>query len=479
MLVTRRRALGLGVAAGVTCIAARGSGLAIMRAQAAPADDAARVTSVDGLLALDLVASVGWVDLAGRSARLWSYNGRVPGPTLEVSPGDELRIRLVNQLDEGTNLHFHGLHVPPDGPADDVFRELAPGDDGAYALHIPEQHPEGLYWVHPHRHGAVARQVSLGLALPLIVRGALDRVPEVAAAREHVLVLQDFELDASGRPIQPGTMTLMAGREGSSVTASGQSRPRIALERDGALRLRLLNASASRFYRLSLDGHPMHVIATDGGRLARPQAVDELLLAPGERRDVLILGQREAGTHRLMNLPYDRGTTGMMGGAGGAGAPFEVASIVYDGRALSPVSLPTSLGDELERLSEPRVRRTFVLSEGMGMMMGRSPGMRFLINGREFDHTRVDDRVRLGDVEEWEYVNTTTMDHPMHVHTNAFQRLGADGEPEPAWLDGVVVPARGRVRIRLRFADFAGLSVQHCHILDHEDLGMMSSVSIE
>jgi FtsP/CotA-like multicopper oxidase with cupredoxin domain len=115
----------------------------------------------------------------------------------------------------------------------------------------------------------------------------------------------------------------------------------------------------------------------------------------------------------------------------------------------------------------------------MGMMPGRGMGARFLINGREFDHRRIDDTVRLGDVEDWEYTNNTDMDHPMHVHTNAFQRVGADGRAEPAWLDGIVVPARGRVRIRTGFSDFTGTSVQHCHILDHEDLGMMSTVRIE
>ena len=157
---------------------------------------------------------------------------------------------------------------------------------------------------------------------------------------------------------------------------------------------------------------------------------------------------------------------------------LEIATVVYEGRATSPLGMPRTLGD-VDRLPEGPVRRTFVLSETMGMVRGRGMGMRFLINGREFDHARIDDRVRLGTIEDWEYVNTTDMDHPMHVHTNAFQRVGADGRSEPVWLDGVVVPARGRARIRIRFADFAGTAVQHCHILDHEDLGMMSTVLIE
>ncbi len=229
--------------------------------------------------------------------------------------------------------------------ADNIFREIAPGEVASYAFRVPEQHPAGLFWLHPHLHGSVARQVALGLAAPLIIRGGLDAVPDVSAAREHVLVLQDFELDRSGRPIDPGMAALMGGREGALVTVSGQSRPRYAIEQEGALRLRFLNASASRFYRLSLEGHAMHLIATDGGSLATPQRVDDLLVAPGERRDVLILGSRETGVYRLMNLPYNRGSAGMMGGTLGTRTAFEIASVVYEGRAASPRQVPQALGD--------------------------------------------------------------------------------------------------------------------------------------
>ncbi|MGE3509040.1 MAG: multicopper oxidase family protein [Vicinamibacterales bacterium] len=481
MFVTRRAFVGVGAAVGATYLAARGftrwAG-APLRASAQSASRDARLASVDGRLDVDLVASDDWVDLADGRAKLWSFNGQVPGPLLEAAPGDEVRIHLTNNLDESTNLHFHGLHVPPTGTGDNIFLEVPPGEVASYAFRIPEEHPAGLFWLHPHLHGSVARQVSLGLAAPLVIRGALDALPEVAAAREHLLVLQDFELDRSGRPIDPGMGALMGGREGALVTVSGQTQPRYAIEQDGLLRLRLLNASASRFYRLSLEGHAMHIIATDGGSLAVPQQVDELLLAPGERRDVLILGSGAGGVYRLMNLPYHRGSAGMMGGTLGSRVAFEIASVVYEGRAASPRRVPEALGD-VERLPAARMRRTFVLSETMGMIRGRGMGMRFLINGREFDHTRIDDRVRLGDIEEWEYINNTDMDHPMHVHTNAFQRVGADGQAEPAWLDGIVVPARRRERIRIRFADFVGATVQHCHILDHEDLGMMSTMQVE
>ena len=481
MSVTRRVFVGVGAAVGASYLASRGltrlAG-APLRSRTESAGRDARLVSADGRLDVELVASDDWVDLAGERARLWSYNGQVPGPLLEMAPGDDLRIRLVNQLEEPTNLHFHGLHVPPDGVADNIFREIAPGEVASYAFRVPEQHPAGLFWLHPHLHGSVARQVALGLAAPLIIRGGLDAVPDVSAAREHVLVLQDFELDWTGRPIDPGMAALMGGREGALVTVSGQSRPRYAIEQEGALRLRFLNASASRFYRLSLEGHAMHLIATDGGSLATPQRVDDLLVAPGERRDVLILGSRETGVYRLMNLPYNRGSAGMMGGTLGTRTAFEIGSVAYEARAASPRQVPQALG-AVERLPAARARRTFVLSETMGMVRGRGMGMRFLINGREFDHLRIDDRVRLGDIEEWEYINNTDMDHPMHVHTNAFQRVGADGQAELAWLDGIVVPARRRERIRIRFTDFVGATVQHCHILDHEDLGMMSTMQVE
>lgn len=436
-----------------------------------------RFASASGVLRIELVAAEQWVELAGGQARLYAFNGRVPGPLLDVRPGDDVRLRFTNQLRESTNLHYHGLHISPTGTADDVFLQIPPGESFDYSFRLPSNHPAGLFWVHPHLHGTAARQVSLGLAMPLVVRGEVDGIPEVAAAREYFLVLQDFELDATGRPIDPGMSASMSGREGSLITVSGQRNPQYEIEQDGLLRLRFLNASASRFYRLRLEEHPLHVIATDGGALAAPQSVDELVMAPGERRDVLIQGTRERGAYRLLNLPYDRGTTGMMRG-GGHTAPVDVARFVYQGRDERRPQIPRTLVDVVG-LPAGTVQRTFELTDAMGMIPGRGMGMRFRINGREFGETRIDTRVRLGAVEEWEYRNATTMDHPMHIHTNSFRVVSLDGQTERAWRDIVVVKARSKARIRIRFEDFAGKTVQHCHILDHEDLGMMGTVLME
>jgi len=474
--MTRREFIVLGSAAGVAVASAavpatRGSVFS-------PAQlGQGRFVSANGVLRIELGAAEQWVELAGRQARLYAFNGRVPGPLLEARPGDDVQLRFRNQLRQATNLHYHGLHISPTGTADDVFLDIPQGESFDYSFRLPPNHPAGLFWVHPHLHGLVARQVSLGLAMPFIVRGDLDSIPEVQAAREHVLVLQDFELDAAGRPVDPGMSALMSGREGSLITVSGQRNPQYEVEQDGLLRLRFLNASASRFYRLRLDDHPMHVIATDGGAIAAPHSVDELVLAPGERRDVLIQGTRESGSYRLTNLPYDRGSSGIMGG-GASAPPIDLARIIYQGRAERRLRIPETLVD-VPVLPSGTVRRTFELTDAMGMIPGRGMGMRFRINGREFDHERIDTRVRLGAVEEWEFLNATTMDHPMHIHTNPFQLVTSDGQPERVWRDVVVVKARSMARVRIRFEEFAGRTVQHCHILDHEDLGMMGTILIE
>ena len=182
-----------------------------------------------------------------------------------------------------------------------------------------------------------------------------------------------------------------------------------------------------------------------------------------------------------MNLPYDRGMErGMMGGMGESAdrKPVELATFHYEGRAQQVIGLPQKLTD-VPVLAASTGSRTFELGEAMGMMRGNGMGMRFLINGREFEHERIDTRMRLGSVEEWEYINTTTMDHPMHIHTNSFQIIGPDGHPERAWRDIIVVKARSRARLRIKFEEFAGKTAQHCHILDHEDRGMMSTILME
>ncbi len=445
--------------------------------------------STDGLLALDLEASYRTVNLGGIQAYLLAYNGQIPGPRLEAKPGDTVRLRFTNNLTQPTNLHYHGLHVPPTGNADNVFLEIPPGETLTYEFTIPELHPSGTFWYHPHLHGLVAEQLFGGLAGLFIVRGELDEIPEIQAAQEEFLLLKDFELDRNGRIIQPSPMVQMTGREGRLVTINGQVKPTFSIATGGLLRLRLVNASTSRFYRLELENHPLYLIATDGGSLSEPVEVRELLLSPGERAEVLVRGEREPGQYRLLNLPYDRGGMGMMGrgmmgrgmmGRGMRGGSFSqrtpetLATFAYS-QSTASLPLPQQL-ISVETLPEPETVRRFQLNHAMAPGMG----MVFLINGQTFSPNRIDTQVRLNTVEDWEILNTGVMAHPFHLHVNNFQIISRNGRASPyrAWKDTVVVSPGETVRLRTRFADFIGQTVYHCHILDHEDLGMMGTLEI-
>ncbi len=468
--MTRRSLLSLAAGAGVV-LGVRG------RLQAFQAGS--------GIVEAELTAQPGWIPFAGGQAYLYAYNNRVPGPLIEARPGDTIRIRFTNGLPEATNLHFHGLHVPPTDVADNSFLMIAPGDQFLYELPIPANHPGGTFWIHPHTHGSVARQVWRGLAAPIIVRGELDAIPEIQAAPEMLMVLQDVTLDSDGAPVEPGFMGQMAGREGDLVTASGTVNPTIPIQTNGWVRLRLINASCSRFYRLQLEGHTLYQVASDGGSLPAPVDLDELLLVPGQRADLMIHGSRPQGTYRLLNLPYNRGGmgTGMTGGmrlagAQSTGTSSTIATLAYTGQVDRVIPLPQRLVS-VEALTAPSRLRRFTLGQSMGAGMMGGGGMGFGINGRAFDPSRVDTRVRVGDIEDWEFLNPMGMDHPMHIHTNAFQIVQPDGATEAAWRDVVLVRAGESVRIRMAFLNFIGKLMYHCHILDHEDLGMMGVLQID
>ncbi len=426
-----------------------------------------------GRLDLDLVAAETPISIPGAPARALTYNGLLPGPLLEMEPGDTVEIRLHNRLNQPTNLHYHGLHLPPTGQADNVFLSVAPGATQTYNFRLPEQHPAGIFYYHPHHHGTVADQVFGGLGGALIVRGALDRIPEVAGAREQVLFLKDLPSEQGG-----DGMGLMLGREGSILTVNGRVQPELTAQAGELLRLRIINGSNARFWRLALEGHSFHLIATDGGALEQPVPLQELLLVPGERTDVLVQVAPEGGRFRLHNLPYRRlGRPGM-----GMHRPVtdqhqaDVVATVSTNGAVTPQPLPQRLL-RVEELSSPVRTRRFVMNHGMVPSMG----MAFLINGERYSHARIDTRVRLGETEDWELVNTGVMDHPFHLHVNPMQVISRNGRPEPyrAWRDVVLVRSGETVRVRTRFNDFAGKSVYHCHVFDHEDLGMMGNILIE
>ena len=420
--------------------------------------------------------------MAGRRTQALGYNGTSPGPTLRVAPGDVLRVTLANDLDATTNLHTHGLHVSPEGNSDNVFLIVEPGQSARYEYAIPADHPTGTFWYHPHHHGTVADQMFGGLFGALLVAEADDPGEQ----RERVLVVSDTTLTGDGEVAAVSREQVMQGREGELVLVNGQLRPRIDVSADSPQRWRVVNACTSRFLQLALDEHTWGFLGYDGQALGQPDERDTVVLAPGNRVDLLVQPVA-AGTFTLRTLGHDRGGMGMMGrGATATSAETVLATVqVTDNTTGAGATAPPTHGDrpttEVADLRGEAVdgRRTITFTMGMGMGTGGGGGMTFGFDGQEFDPERVDQSVALGAVEEWTIANASPMDHPFHLHVWPMQVVAADDvDPtgRPDWRDVVIVPARSQVTVRIRFADFGGRTVYHCHVLDHEDQGMMGII---
>ncbi len=433
--------------------------------QGPPSGD--RYASKGGLLEAPLEARFGPGQVIGRPANVFSFNGRVPAPLLEARAGDTIRIPYINLLPEVSNIHYHGLHVDPTGRADNVFLEIQPGEPFLYDFTVPPYHPAGTFWYHPHVHGSTARQLGGGMVGMLIVRGELDDIPEIAAATEYFLILKDFGIRPDGT----------AG-PGPSLTVNGRENPTLAIQQGGLIRLRVLNASIDRYFRLQLEEHPLHQIGTDGGGLPQRVAMDELLMAPAERSDILILGDRPPGSYRLLTLPYQSQIADLAlmpeMDTPAQTAPQVLATITYQGRADRTVGLPDRLVT-VDPLPPPTLPlRTFDFHT-----TALPGGFVFQINGKDFDHHRVDTEVLLDTIEDWEITNSDPLDHPIHLHTNSFQILGTDGRPERAWRDIMNVKAQASRRFRVQFLDYPGRAVYHCHRVAHGDLGMMAVIEMQ
>lgn len=230
------------------------------------------------MLDLRLEAGRRWVLLAGRDANVFSFNGAVPGPTLYLRPGDRLRVELVNRLGDPTNLHTHGLYVSARDNGDNPFVKIQPGASHRYDIQLPDDHPPGVYWYHPHHHGLVTDQIFGGLYGAIIVT---DPTP-LPVSRERVLVIADTSLDAAGNVRPVSIMQRMMGREGDLVLVNGQAQPRLVARPGERERWRIINACTARYLRLRLDGPQLHLLGVDSGRYAQPRELSELFLPTPE-----------------------------------------------------------------------------------------------------------------------------------------------------------------------------------------------------
>jgi FtsP/CotA-like multicopper oxidase with cupredoxin domain len=430
-----------------------------------------------GLFEATLTAASAKMRFAGGiDTPILAYNGQSPGPLIEATEGERVAITFANRIPgEESTIHWHGMPTPADqdgGPMDAV----ATGADRTYAFDLPEG-SAGSYWYHPHPHGKAAAQVYRGLAGAFIVKPKSDPIP--AEYGDIALFFTDLRLAGDGA-IPPNTMVdIMNGRVGDHVLVNGQKNPVLTVAAGARRRLRLFNATNARFLRLSFGDAPMTLIGTDGGLLEAPvRDVSDILLAPAGRAEVVVAFDKP-GVSTLRTLAYDRGWMG-------AGRPKDAGLALLTIRTLATPAppappLPTTLR-AIADLGAPAVRRRFVFGETMttgagGMEMG------FLINGAAFDMNRIDVVSKVGQVELWEIDNPTDMDHPFHVHGVQFQLVETERggrivkPPYRAWKDTVNVARGETARILLR-QDRPGPRMYHCHILEHEDLGMMGIVDV-
>lgn len=442
-----------------------------------PLSRLANTSAAPGVFDATLTAAPVDLELApGIRTTFWAYNDTVPGPLIEVTEGESVRIALVNRLPQDSTVHWHGMPVPAaqDGnPMDPV----APGATRLYDFTLPAD-CAASYWYHPHAHRVTHEQVYRGLAGVLIVKPRVDPLP--AGLVDTPLVISDLRLDAAYRIAPNVGMDYQFGREGDVLLVNGGRRPVLAAAPGASHRLRLFNATSARYLRLGFDGVAMTLIGTDGGLLAAPVAgVSELLLAPGERAEVAVAFNADTV---LRALPYDRGSM-MMGVGGMMRASDALLTVRLQGAAVATIALPATLRPISAMPAATNTQR-FVLGPDtmMGGMMSMTMGA-FTINGRSFDMNRIDAVSRAGAVELWEVINPTGMDHPFHLHGTQFQvverlRGGVtQAAPYAAWKDTVNAARGETVRFKVRH-DLPGLRMYHCHILEHEDQGMMGVLAV-
>jgi FtsP/CotA-like multicopper oxidase with cupredoxin domain len=434
----------------------------------------ARFTNISKLpktIEVNLTASVTTLSLQpGIKSEVFAYNGQTPGPTLDVREGDHVIVHFKNDLPEPTTVHWHGIHLPFDSDGS-PYHPIAPGATHDYVFTVPVG-TAGTYWYHPHPDHRTGIMIGKGLYGGIIVRAADDPLP--ASMPEKFLILsdnrflQDGSIDFPHPQSHHATIDESNGREGPVLFVNGVVMPKISIRSGEVQRWRIVNASAGRIYRLVLTGHTFIQVGTDGGLFEKPVEEKEILLTTGERVELLVRGSdAPGGKSVLQTLPYDRYVPQTRPKDWETTRDLLTLETTNDA-PVAPVAIPAVLR-KVPALDTNAVTavRTVVFSQG-------------LINGKMMDMARVDVSTKVGATEIWEIENVVGMDHPFHLHGFQFQVLDRDGVPEKyrAWKDMLNIPKHSSARIIVRYDDFPGKWMFHCHILDHEDHGMMGVLEV-
>jgi len=445
----------------------------------------------------------------GRDA--FAFDGEQVAPVIRASPGDVLKIEYSNDLPakspetcaispcmDMTNLHFHGLSVSPNSPQDDVIGMLArPGETLRYSVEIPRDHPPGLFWYHTHPHGESHRQVLDGMSGAIVIEGMGRYVPEVARLRERVMVMRgrSIEHDSNAAALKRAVEIPAKGCGGEAervaeiFTVNGAVRPQIEIAPDQRQFWRVVNASADRYLDLQLDGQIFEIVALDGMPLAYhdrkspTRAADHLVLAPAGRLEAIVTGP-PAGTHRaLRTLCVNTGPDG------DPNPEMVLADLVQPSSARSGPNQPaaplprqqTHIIDDRPPLYKPIDVDALKQAELAFTVTFTEDKNGFYINGRKYEPDASPmTSARVGTYQHWRILNQTAELHPFHIHQVHFLAYAENGVPfaHPEWLDTVNVPVGASVDVILDFTNpvIKGMSVFHCHLLNHEDKGMMAKI---
>ena len=431
------------------------------------------------------------------------FNGQPNPPTLRLSPGDQLRITYVNDLPakasescaitpcmDMTNLHFHGLTVSPDAPQDDVLDMMAaPGKTLHYTVQIPKEHPPGLYWYHTHPHGESHRQVLDGMSGALVIEGIQSYFSPLAGLPERVLVVRGRSIknDPHSGDLQQRVDLISPPCGGEHeepeevFTVNGSLRPQIKIAPGERQFWRVVNASADRYVDLQLEGQSLEIVAMDGMPIARhdpdhpTRVLDHVLLPPAGRVEAIVTGPAATKSTRLVSRCVDTGPQGDPNPA------MILADIVPQSASqatprISQSSLKSyvkSLDLTAEEKAPPRFTAIFTEDKDG-----------FYINGKKFAPNAAPMvHAQIGTFQHWKIVNASGELHPMHIHQVHFLPYAENDRPiaDPLWMDTVNVPVGGSVDVIMDFTDpvIRGMSVFHCHLLNHEDKGMMAKVLFE
>lgn len=437
-------------------------------------------TIADGVKTFELTVQSGTRQFRpGTDTATLGFNGAYLGPTIRAAKGETVRFHIANTLAEPTTVHWHGMDLPPimDGGPHQMIDA-----GGTWEPTWPVINAASTLWYHSHMMGKTGEQVYRGLAGFFLIDDPADAalgLPSTYGMDDIPLVVQDRLFDASGQFIYRADHSsfLSPGMLGDTILVNGTVGPYLDVPAT-LVRLRILNGSNARRYDFAFaDGRTFQQVASDGGLLEAPVTLDHLLLAPAERAEIIVDMAAIAGPARLISRPITDPMDPISNLVQAILVPgndehqgFEILELRPTAGTHPSASVPERFSP-ITRMAEAdaTVTREFILDQD-----GRT------INGKAVDHARVDQVVRRGDTEIWVVRNFTSSYHPFHVHGVQFQILDRNGNPpavnELGWKDTVNVPTTESVRLIVRFASYADPTrpyMFHCHILEHEDMGMM------